>query len=49
MTLHPIPSEFPYTVYEESFVLFLSVQALTVLAINVKKKSKKYNKRWSGA
>jgi hypothetical protein len=25
MTLHPIPSEFSYTVYEENFVFFLSM------------------------
>jgi hypothetical protein len=33
MTLHPIPSEFPYTVYEENFLFFfISVERTRALS-----------------
>ncbi len=34
MTLLPIPSEFPYTVYEENFIFFLSVHCMACIKLN---------------
>jgi hypothetical protein len=39
MTLQPIPSEFPYTVYEKNFILFFISVVLLILSTHPRVRS----------